>query len=103
MRRHTSGGFWICFLFTMLLNFELAIPGVILLVLRIWLPIPLWVALLVLSLWVLIPLVMTLALTILTGLAGKETTPNIENRSKEQEEKHRKSQELLGKGQNQSN
>lgn len=54
MRRTShNGGFWICFIINVVLNFEGAIPGVILLVCYFVFGIPWWLSLIAFAIWIL--------------------------------------------------
>lgn len=86
----------LCFLITLILNFRLAIPGVALLLLRIFIPvIPLWLPLSLLALWILEPILITLILGLIQKVVGDNDSPRMAERAAEQAEKHRKSQEIL--------
>lgn len=94
-RRYTSGGFFFSLFFNILLNYELAIPGILVFIARIWFPIPLWVAFAVLSIWIVIPLITTLLLTLMSGLASKEEEAQGLEYHQKQYDKHVESENML--------
>jgi len=51
MRRLISGRFWLSYLFSLLMHFGWAIPGIALFFLRIWFDIPLYVPFIAIGLW----------------------------------------------------
>lgn len=95
MGRHSSGGFIFSLILNMIFNYELAIPGILVFIARIWFPIPLWVAFAVLSIWLVIPLLTTTLLTVMSGLAAKEDAERDLEHHRKQYNKHRESEDML--------
>jgi len=95
-RTHSGGGFLICLVVNMVLNWELGLLALVLFVARIWFPvIPIWVPLGVLGLWFFIPFFITLVLSVLSGLANSESEPAVVERKGVQDDKHKESMQQL--------
>ena len=81
--RHTkqSSGFLLTFLLNLILNFEGALPGLILLGLHIWLDWPLWLVWLAFGIWVGVILIGSLLVVWAAGCSDKTIIPPPENKN----------------------